>query len=102
MSSHDSNSLGVEPEGLSFPAIFRSMFVSIIVVFALVIAGAAYAGMKFHDAEISATEVYGYPVLRETKMMGASKMTSYGKTDNGRYIIPIERAMELEAREAGN
>ncbi|NQV73501.1 hypothetical protein HQ496_10280 [bacterium] len=102
MSSHDSNSLGVEPEGLSFPAIFGSMFVSIIVVVALVIAGAAYAGMKFHDAKVSATEVSGYPALRETKMMGASKMTSYGKTDNGRYIIPIERAMEMEAREAGN
>lgn len=102
MSSHDSNSLGVEPEGLSFASIFGSMFVSVVVVVVLVIAGVAYAGMKFQDAKVKATQTTGYPALQENRTMGASKLTSYGKTDNGRYIIPIERAMELEARDARN
>ena len=92
----------VEPEGLSFSAIFGSMFVSVVVIILLVVAGVAYAGMKFQDAKMDATQTTGYPVLRETTTMGASQLTSYDKAENGRYIIPIERAMELEVRDAGN
>lgn len=90
----------IEPEGLSFAAIFGSMVVSVIVVIALVIMGWTYSKVKFQEAKLAAVSTTGYPVLQENQTMGASKLMAYGTGENGRYIIPIERAMELEAQDA--
>ena len=100
MSSHDSNSMGVEPEGLSIPTILGSMAVSAAVVVILVLIGMVYAGHKFQVAKVESTQTTGYPTMHETAIMGAAKLTRYGKADAGRYTIPIERAMELEALDA--
>lgn len=102
MSSHDSNSMEIEPEGLSFSAIFGSMAVSVVVVIGLIIAGWAYAEVKFQESKMLAVTTTGYPTVHENHTMGAAKLMSYGKGENGRYIIPIERAMELEAQDASN
>ncbi len=90
----------VEPEGLGFSTIFGSMVGSVIVVVMLVAAGMAFAKGRFEKAKLESTQTTGYPVLHETVTKGASQLISYGKTDNGQYTIPIERAMELEALDA--
>ncbi|MDA1027637.1 MAG: hypothetical protein O3B41_01105 [Bacteroidetes bacterium] len=100
MSSHDSNLIEVEPEGLSIPSIFGSMAVSVVVVVVLVISGLTFAKYSFHQASMESTQVTGYPTKHETALLGASKLTSYGKSEGGRYTIPIERAMELEVIDA--
>jgi len=100
MSSHDSHTPGVEPEGLSLPAIFGSIVISAILVVGLVAIGVALSASKFQEIKMEMTEVTGYPALRESNTEGAAKLTGYSKGEDGSYTIPIERAMELEAQES--
>lgn len=102
MSAHDSHNMGVEPEGLNFSATIGSVIGSVVVVVLLVAAGMAFAAARFHQAKLDSTQITGYPVLHETTLNGTTKIDGYGKAENGRYTIPIERAMELEVVDASN
>ena len=101
MSSHDTHTPGVEPEGLSMSAIFGSIVVSTILVVALVLIGLALSAKKFQEVKLEVTQTTGYPELRETTTQGEAKLAGYSQGEDGMYTIPIERAMELEAQESG-
>ncbi len=100
MSSHDLHSPGVEPEGVSLQAIFGSIAISAVLVVILVAIGVTLSAQKFQEVKLEMTEATGYPVLRESNMEGAAKLSGYSKGMDGSYTIPIERAMELEAQES--
>lgn len=91
----------VEPENVNISAIFGSIVVSVVVIVVLVAFAVALTGRGFQEAKMAATQTTGYPTLRETDFKGASKLAGYSRADDGSYTIPIERAMELEAQEAG-
>jgi cell division septal protein FtsQ len=91
---------GVEPEDINTGTLFRVIGVSAIVVAILVVIGFNLSMQKFKEVQLEVTELTGYPELHETEMMGASKLSGYEAQADGSYRIPIERAMELEARNA--
>lgn len=94
------NNPGVEPEDINTTTLFSVIGVSTIVVIILVVIGFQLSMQKFKDIQLEITGLTGYPELHETQMMGASKLTGYEAQADGTYRIPIERAMELEARDA--
>jgi len=94
------NNPGVEPEDINTNTLFSVIGVSTVFVIILVVIGFNLAQQKFKDVQLEVTELTGYPELHETQMMGASKLSRYEANDDGTYRIPIERAMELEARDA--
>jgi len=91
---------GVEPEDINTGTLFRVIGVSAIVVIILVVVGFQLSMAKFKDVQLEVTELTGYPELHETQMTGQSKLERYEAQSDGTYRIPIERAMELEARDA--
>lgn len=96
-----SNNPGVEPEGVNTTILFSVIGMSIVIVFTIVVVGFEYAKMHFQDYKMEVTNVSGYPVLHEAQMNGQAKLDGYEANGDGTYRIPIERAMELEAQEAG-
>lgn len=94
------NNPGVEPEDINTNTLFSVIIVSSIVVVVLVAIGFNLAQKKFTEVQLEMTELTGYPKLHETEMMGASQLVGYEANGDGTYRIPIERAMELEARDA--
>lgn len=92
---------GVEPESVNVSILFSVVVVSTVIVIALVAIGWALSMQKFQEVELEVTEMTGYPELHETEMMGEAKLAGFEANDDGTYRIPIERAMELEANEAG-
>jgi len=61
----------------------------------------AISNHRFQDAKMAATQETGYPELHETRMVGEALLDSYESVGDGKYRIPIQRAMELEANESG-
>ena len=94
------NNPGVEPEDINTSTLFKVIFVSTIVVIALVAVGFNMSHQKFKAIQMEVTQLTGYPALDEKQMMGASKLNGYADNGDGTYRIPIERAMELEAADA--
>lgn len=91
---------GVEPEDINTNTLFSVIAVSSVIVVILVAIGFNLSMKKFKEVSLEMTEMTGYPALHETQMMGEAKLNRYEAQDDGTYRIPIERAMELEARDA--
>ena len=89
----------VEPEDINTNTLFSVILVSTIVVVILVVAGFNLAHNRFREVQLEVTQMTGYPKLHETQVMGASQLSGYADNGDGTYRIPIERAMELEARD---
>jgi hypothetical protein len=73
---------------------------STIVLIILVTVGFNMSMRRFNDFKLELASASGYPELHETEMNGQSKLERYEAQADGTYRIPIERAMELEARDA--
>jgi len=90
---------GVEPEDINTTTLFGVIGISTVVIIILVAIGFNLSMKKFKDVSLEMTELSGYPELHETQMMGEAKLNRYEEQADGTYRIPIERAMELEARD---
>ncbi len=100
MSSNTIPQIEVEPEGVHAGAIMGIIAFCCIALVLIVVATIALSGLRFQEAKMDATQETGYPLLYETRMNGAALLEEYVALDGDYYRIPIERAMELEIRDA--
>jgi len=91
----------VEAESVSAGPILRmigsiALFIAVIVVVLFQL-----SNREFRSAEVAASQMSGYPVLREARAAAASLLNQYGKVsgEEGVYRIPIQRAMDLMVNE---
>ena len=100
MSSNTIPQIEVEPEGVNAGAIMGIIAFCCIALVVIVVATIALSGLRFQEAKMAATQETGYPLLYETRMNGVALLEDYVALDDDYYRIPIERAMELEIRDA--
>lgn len=91
---HAIEDVGVEPEGLPSMAILL-MVLGIVVALGVVVQVAiGISAAEFRDAEVTAIETTGYPLLRETRASAQELLTQAGRAADGTVRIPIEAAMQ--------
>ena len=93
---------GVEPEGIHVGPILRTTFVTALIVVELVLTGYEVGQHAFREAIAEATAMTGYPDLQSATEAGLAKIDQYGvvSAEEGRYRIPIDRAIDLMVNEA--
>lgn len=93
---------GVEPEGLPVKAIGAIIVGGLVFIIAAMFVVVAVTDLVFHDAVVESATVTGYPALQDTREHAESLLSDYAPIDRdaGIYRIPIDRAMEIVAREA--
>lgn len=93
---------GVEPEGLQAGMVFKvTLGISVLMVI-FILAGYQIAQRAFREAKYTTTEITGYPLLRTTTEQGLQAISEYAPVTGaeGRYRIPIDRAIDLMVNEA--
>ena len=100
MSSNTIPQIEVEPDGVHAGAIMGIIAFCSIALVLIVVATIALSGLRFQEAIMDATQETGYPLLYETRMNGVALLEEYVALGDDYYRIPIERAMELEIKDA--
>lgn len=93
---------GVEPEALSAGMVLKVTLGVVVLMVIVIAAGFQIAQRAFRESKFTTTEVSGYPLLRTTKEHGLQAISEYGPVTGaeGRYRIPIDRAIDLMVNEA--
>lgn len=98
----EESELGVEHEGIEagqilgfFLAVAVALVLSIVTLF-------QYVDLTAEDVRFTAAGESGYPELRRAELEATQRLSQYDVADpqQGRYRIPIERAIDLMAEEA--
>lgn len=93
----EEDELGVEHEGIESGQILGFVLAVAVALGLSVFTLFQYADITAQAALVEATARSGYPELREHRLHAMQRLTQYEVVDaqQGRYRIPIERAMEL-------
>ncbi len=94
--------VGVQYEGVGAGLIMGFIFVCLIFIGGLVWVGMNWAESEVQQAQEAAAADLNYPDLRQAELTAARQLNQYGVIDaaQGRYRIPIDRAIDLMVREA--
>jgi hypothetical protein len=100
--AHDQIEFAVEAEGLPAGFLIGLVTVVVVLVFTIVVIAVNTMSLRFEDARVRATEITGYPLLRETEAAAQKKLDYYEVIDasTGVYRMPISRAMTLIVNES--
>lgn len=96
----EEDELGVEHEGIEAGEILGLVIAIAVALGLSVFTLFQYVDLTAQAARAEATGRSGYPELREHQLHALQRLTQYEAIGNGRYRIPIDRAMELMANEA--
>ena len=96
------NLVGVQYEGIGAGPILGFIFICVIFICGVVWVGINWAEAETQKARDAASADLNYPELRQVKLDAARLLNHYDVIDaaQGRYRIPIDRAIELMVREA--
>jgi hypothetical protein len=99
---HAHGNPGVEPEGLSAGMVIKVTLATVFIMAIVIVAGFQIAQRAFRESKFTTTEMSGYPLLRTTTEQGRQAISEYGPVTGaeGRYRIPIDRAIDLMVNEA--
>jgi hypothetical protein len=94
---HSETEAGFQPEGINANALLLMVLGMVAMLGVAAAVGAQIAFSEFSQARSAATEVTGYPALRETRSASQALLTRTEVIDAeaGVYRIPIDRAMAL-------
>lgn len=98
---HEEDELGVEHEGIEAGQILGFVLAIAVALGLAVFTLFQYVDITAQAALVEATARSGYPELRENRLHAMQRLTQYEVVDpqQGRYRIPIDRAMVLMATE---
>ena len=94
--------VGVQYEGVGAGLIMGFIFVCLMFVVGVVWVGINWAESEAQQAHETAAMDLNYPELRQAELTAARLLNQYEVIDarQGRYRIPIDRAVDLMVREA--
>ncbi len=94
--------VGVQYEGVGAGLIMGFIFVCLMFVVLVVWVGINWAESAAQQAHATAAMDLNYPELRQAELTAARLLNQYEVIDagQGRYRIPIDRAVDLMVREA--
>ena len=94
--------VGVQYEGVGAGLIMGFIFTCVIVIGGLVWVGMNWAESEVQKAQEAAAADLNYPELRQAELTATGQLNHYEVIDaaQGRYRIPIDRAIDLMVREA--
>ncbi len=94
--------VGVQYEGVGAGLIMGFIFVCVGLVAVVVWVGINWAESEAQQAQEAAAMDLNYPELRQAELAAARLLNQYEVIDagQGRYRIPIDRAVDLMVREA--
>ncbi len=94
--------IGVQYEGVGAGAIMGFIFLCVILIGGVVWVGMNWAESEVQQAQEAAAADLNYPELRQAELTAARQLNQYEVIDaaQGRYRIPIDRAIDLMVREA--
>lgn len=94
--------VGVQYEGVGAGPIMGFIFLCVILIGGLVWVGMNWVGSEVQQAQEAAAADLNYPELRQAELTAARQLNQYEVIDaaQGRYRIPIDRAIDLMVREA--
>jgi len=94
--------VGVQYEGVGAGLIMGFIFVCLLFVVGVVWVGIKWAESEAQQAQETAAMGLNYPELRQAELTAARLLNQYEVIDagQGRYRIPIDRAVDLMVREA--
>lgn len=97
----EESDLGVEHEGLEAGQILGFVLATAVALALAVFVLFQYFDLTAQEVRQEATSRSGYPELRENRLHAAEMLTQYGSIEgvDGRYRIPIDRAMQLMAND---
>ena len=93
---------GVEPENLPAGTVLKVTLGIAVLMVIFIVVGFQIAQKAFRESKYTSTEISGYPLLRTTTEQGLLAISEYGSVTGaeGRYRIPIDRAIDLMVNEA--
>lgn len=97
--------MGVEHENVEAGQILGIVLAIIAAIMMMVVVLFQWTRIVESEIRYASTGISGYPELRQVEMSAQEKLTGYGAVEEGRYRIPIDRAMDLvvqEARQSGD
>lgn len=99
---HAHGHAGVEPEDLPAGMVFKVTLGIAVLMVIVIVAGFQIAQKAFRQSKYTTTEMTGYPLLRTTTEQGLQAISQYSPVTGaeGRYRIPIDRAIDLMVNEA--
>lgn len=102
MVEHHDEAFGVEPENVDASPVIMAAIIGTLVVITIVIMIFQWSKQEFAYARAEATEMTGYPELRENRLNAERQLSQYDVLDaeQGVYRIPIDRAIDLMAQQA--
>ena len=94
--------VGVQYEGVGAGLIMGFIFTCVIVIGGVVWVGMNWAESEVQQAREAAAADLNYPDLRQAELTAVRQLNQYEVIDaaQGRYRIPIDRAIDLMVREA--
>lgn len=95
---------GVEAEEMDASGIFRAVMAVAVLVVVIVIAVFQMVNLEVQDVRGDMAAASQSDVLTNLRLSAVQKLNRYERLTNaeGRYRIPIDRAMELISREANS
>lgn len=94
--------VGVQYEGIGAGPIMGFIFLCVILIGGVVWVGINWAESEVQKAQEEAAANLNYPELRQARLAATQRLSQYEVIDaaQGRYRIPIDRAIDLMVREA--
>jgi len=101
-SHHAAGRAGVEPEAIPAGMVIKVTLATFLIMLVVIVVGFQIAQQAFRESKVAMTEMSGYPLLRTTTEQGLQVISEYGPVTGveGRYRIPIDRAIDLMVNEA--